>query len=125
MLNKLEVLADAITYYSGYHNPKSSTYGIRNPGRLRAFSARHPRDLDGLRIFQSHVDGYQALLYDLEVKCKGLSRSKLTGESLLMELVQVYGHKPSAATAICKFIRRALDDEDIKESIEIKYFVSN
>lgn len=65
ILNKLEVLADAIAYHNLAHESDSAAYQNRNPGNLQAFSFKHPRDENGKRIFNSYLDGYQALLFDL------------------------------------------------------------
>lgn len=106
-MNKLEALADAIISVSGYLNPESETYSVRNPGALKAVSPRHIRTNSGLRVFNKALDGYAALLYDLETKCKGDSRSGVTEESTLEELCHVMGFIDGTAKEVAKFLNKA------------------
>lgn len=112
-MKKIEALADAIQKYSGALEPDSGGYEARNPGLLRAFSAKHARNADGLRIFNSWLDGYQALLFDLQVKISGKSRSKVDGDSTLRDLMRSYYLPDGTADYIAKFMRRALKNDAI------------
>src|SRR5208282_5571209 len=75
-MTPLEALADAIMCYEGWI-PKGQTNAIpngsrswrnRNPGNLRPFAASQQRDESNYRIFNSLVDGFSALLADLNKK---------------------------------------------------------
>lgn len=122
-MKKLEALADAIVSLSGYRNPESSVYQARNPGALKAFSPKHPRTIEGLRIFNSHLDGYQALLYDLEIKCSGQSHTRLKGASTLRDLVLARGEPETTAQYIVKYLRRALNDREINVTTPLSTFL--
>jgi hypothetical protein len=123
MVSRLEALADAVVKYSGYLDPESAAYQNRNPGNLPAFSPKHPRDEVGKRQFRSHLDGYQALLFDLAVKCAGRSHSGLKPDSTLRDLAAVYGQPETAAGYYAKFLRRALGDPSISDKTALSYFV--
>lgn len=123
-MKKLEALADALSEYSGYADPKSKLYQLRNPGGLKAFSARYPSDpATGYRAFAGFKDGYGALLHDLEVKCKGVSNCGLKTDSPLLELVRVFGMKDETARYVVKFLRKALNNEQINEEVPIGLFL--
>ena len=124
IVRRLEALADAITRYSGFADPESEEYQIRNPGRLTAFSDKHARTPNGKRVFRSLLDGYQALLFDLAVKCVGKSNSGLKPASTLTDLVLVYGFPPGTVRFVAKFLRHALGDETVKETTPLSYFVT-
>ncbi len=122
-MNRLEVLAEAIANYNGYDEADSEAYQARNPGCLRAFSPKHLLTPSGLRIFKSFLDGYQAFLFDLAIKCQGKSRSKLTGDSTLKDLMRVYKYPESMARYVAKFCRKALRDDTIREDTKLSYFL--
>jgi len=109
------------TAYLG--EPDTESYQARNPGALKAFSIKHPRTNGGLRIFRSFVDGYQALLYDLETKCAGKSRSKLTPESNLRDLMRVYGFPLPMADFVAKFLRKALQNDSLGADLPLSFFL--
>ena len=121
-MRRLEALADAMMHYSGYGNPDSAAYRTRNPGLLKAFSQRHPRNDEGHRVFRSFVDGYQALLYDLEIKCAGKSRSKLAPDSTLVDLMRAYGLPDTQASFVAKYLKKALLDESVSAVQPLSYF---
>ena len=152
-MNKLEVLADSIIHYTDYSNPESLQYQYRNPLGLQMFcshaqpfktchtcctatiSTMHlyesgatvQRKYDvstGLRIFDSHIQGYQAGLYDLRIKCSGKSKSKVTENSSIRELIRSYYLPEGTASYAAKFLRRALKDQSISEDTPINYFVT-
>lgn len=75
-MTPLEALADAIMQFEGWV-PKGQSNALpngsrswrnRNPGNLRPYSNTQPRDKDNYRVFSSLVDGFQALLSDLDYK---------------------------------------------------------
>jgi hypothetical protein len=76
MVSRLEALADSIVHYSKWSDPESLAYQNRNPGELLAVSPKHPRDVDGKRIFRSFMDGYQALIFDLAIKCSAVAHAR-------------------------------------------------
>lgn len=121
---RVEALAEAIIKHSGYQNPDSAVYLARNPGGLRAFSPAHPRDEFGNRIFNSVLDGMQALLYDIELKITGRARSHLELNDTLTQLAVAYDQPISAAQAWVKFLRRALRDEALSHKTPLSYFLS-
>lgn len=118
-MKRIEALADAIQKYSGALEPDSAGYIARNPGLLRAFSTKHPKDANGLRIFQSWLDGYQALLFDLQVKVSGKSRSKVGADSNLKDLMQSYLLPSGTADYVARFMRRALKDDSITAATKL------
>lgn len=76
-----------------------------------------------MRIFRSALDGYQALLFDLAVKCDGKSRTRLKGESTLRDLVLAYHQPETAAKYVARYLKRALKDESITDKTPLSYFV--
>jgi hypothetical protein len=123
ILNRLEVLADAIAYNNRAHEPESPAYQNRNPGNLLAFSFKHAKDEAGHRIFLSFLDGYQALLFDLRVKCGGRSRSKLPDSPTLNDLMKAYGHEGAlAGRYVAKRIKKALGI-DVTEHTLLSFFL--
>lgn len=124
MVSRLEVCADAITKFSGYANPESDCYKVRNPGALKAFKVTQPSLPNKLRIFKSHLAGYEALIYDLEIKAKGGSTlSGLTADSPIQELFYSLGFKEEAVNSLLKFMRRALDDSSITPTTSIGWLL--
>lgn len=121
-MNKLEVLADAIMVNSGYTDPSSEAYKARNPGALVAVSKKHIRRDSGLRDFEKGIDGYAALIYDLERKCSGESRSGLKKDSTIHELSNVLGFLDGTAKDIAQFVQKALKSP-VTEDTPLSYFV--
>ncbi len=121
---KLEALAEAIAKMSGYVNPDSPAHAARNPGDLEALSVEHPKDVRGRRVFRSFLDGYQALLHDLQVKLSGKSRSGLTPQSTLVDLAKARGEAFPLITSRswAAFLRPALGDQAITNQTQLSYF---
>lgn len=119
---KLEALTEAISHYSGYANPESDVYIARNPGGLKAFSPLQLRDAGDRRVFISMLDGWQALLYDADLKLKGESRARLRPHDTLVALAEAYGQTRTSADAWAKFLRKALRDPAISAKTPIEYF---
>jgi hypothetical protein len=122
-MNRLEALADAIARDSGWHDPQSEAYRTRNPGLLPAISPRHPRNERGLRIFDSGLSGYQALLFDLRVKCSGQSRANLAKDATLLDLMAVLNRPRGSALVVAKFLRHALGNAEIKPETPLSWFM--
>lgn len=122
-MKRIEALADAIAEYSGYKDPTNKLYKLRNPGGLKGFKLNHVSDSHGYRLFDSHIDGYNALLYDLNVKCKGESSCGLKTESPLKELAYVFDMKDDTVRYVVSFLRKALMREDLKESFPLSFFL--
>ena len=122
MLNKLEALADAIAWHNAAHEITTRAYINRNPGCLAAFSLKQERDADNQRIFASILDGYQALLFDLRVKCSGKSRA-LPAAALIADLANAYGISTPAAQSIAKRVRKALGTE-VTVATPLTFFLS-
>jgi hypothetical protein len=150
-MKALEYLADAIMEYTLYSDPTSQQYRYRNPLGLKVFCTHallfkdcpeckfHPPEMTkeyngtivprmydrdtGLRIFNSHIQGYQASLYDLKLKCSGHSKSKVRANSSIKELIRSYYLPDGTAACVARFLRKALNDESITENTPIEYFV--
>lgn len=140
----LEALADAIIAYTNYSNPESLQYKFRNPLGLKMYcshaqwfkqcntcseagpvGARHKYDREsGMRMFSGHVHGYDAALFDLYLKCRGESRSKVTKDSSIRELIRSYYLPDGTSSYVVRFLRRALKDESITEATPVNYFVN-
>jgi hypothetical protein len=113
---RLEMLAEAIAHVSGYA-PGSPLYKARNPGGLRPTSEKHQRDEHGNRVFRSVLDGYQSLLFDLDIKIKG----RLSADSTLRDLAVAY-HQELAAKPWARFLKAALHDDTINPNTLLKDF---
>lgn len=124
-MKKIEALADAIAYYCAAHDPTSIAFRNRNPGLLMAISPKHSRDEHGYRVFASFVDGYRALLFDLQVKCSGRSNAKLTPESTLTDLLNAMKHRKGMADSVASYLRKALEDESISAETPLAYFLES
>jgi hypothetical protein len=123
ILNRLEALADAISFYHNSHDPSSPAYQNRNPGMLKAISLKHARDENGFRLFNAFIDGYQALLYDLQLKVTGKSFAKLPPNANINDLMRAYGHTGAlVGERITKFVRKALQISDIHATTPLAFF---
>ena len=123
-MRKIEALADSIIAYNGSNDPMSPLYKGRNPGGLKAFAEKHSKDAAGNRTFKTWLDGYQALLFDLKVKCGGKSHNKrLTPESNLGALATSLYMPESTGPYMAKFLKKALDDESITKDTAIGTFM--
>ena len=122
-IKRIEALADAFAKLNGALNPMFPAYHLRNPGMLRAFNPKHPRDEHGNRIFKTYVAGYENLTLDLSIKCSGQSRAKLGPESPLVDLLTTYGHHVCNLRALVNFIRHALNDDMIPRDVQLGWFL--
>ena len=122
---KLEALAEAVVAYSGYLQPDSALHAARNPGGLKALGATQSRDDKGNRTFRSVLDGYQALLYDVELKATGKSRAQLRPDQSLIDLSAAYNLPITTASAWSRFLRQALSDSTISAKTPLSYFLES
>ena len=121
----IEALAEAVIHYSGYSEPSSTLYAARNPGALKATSMRHVKNDEGYRVFNSFVDGVQALLFDIQLKVTGQSWAKLKSTSTLRDLALSYSLEVTHANAWARFLRKALNDNGITAETELGYFLKD
>lgn len=119
MISKLEALADALAFYHRAFDPESDAYKARNPGLLRATQMKHKRDENGKRVFDSYLDGYQALLFDLKIKCSGKSAARHPLFTL-SDLVQ----NKAAGKYLARFLTKALN-ETITAETSLSYFIGD
>ena len=124
-MKRLEALADAFAKLNGALDPLSEAYKLRNPGMLRAFNPKHERDVKGNRRFRHFIAGYENLLLDLRIKCSGNSRARLVPDSPLVDLVHTYGQPTAALKPLVRFLRHALNDDNIPEAVQLKFFMED
>jgi hypothetical protein len=111
VISPLEALADAFMHHEGWY-PGSRSNRNRNPGNLRPWKEGQAKDDGGYRVFVSLIDGYQALLNDLEAKLHG--SHGLTLDSTLLDLLNIYApagdnNNPNAyALAVAQWVSTAL-----------------
>jgi hypothetical protein len=124
-MTRIEALVDAIASIHGWHDPRSEAYQLRNPLLLKAFSPKHEKNENGIRIFRNTASGYDNACLDASIKCSGRSHSKLTPDSTLRELVGVYGNSIVAARAVKNFLRAALKNDEIYETQKLGWFLES
>jgi hypothetical protein len=124
-ITRLEALAGALARMNNFHDPFSKAYRLRNPLMLKAFSPKHEKDEEGYRVFSSLSSGWDNGLLDLSIKCSGRSHARLTPDDTLVNLCLCYGYPKTAATYLKKFIRHALDNENIMESQPLGWFLED
>lgn len=120
-MKRIEALIDAITAINGYRDPESPLYKARNPVGLKCFEG--PVCTGKLRHYGSFLQGYQSGYADLKIKCEGKSKAKLTDQFHLQGLVRVYSMPDLSAEYIARFLRKALQDDSIKGTTSLSYFV--
>lgn len=124
-ISRLEALVGAFARMHCALDPMSKAYKLRNPLMLKAFSPKHEKDEEGYRIFNSFPSGWDNAVLDLRIKCSGGSHSRLKPEDTLENLVMCYGLPKTSATYIKKFLRHALNDPNIMERQELKWFLED
>ena len=92
---------------------------------LKAFSPKHAKNENGYRIFNSYPSGYDNLCLDLKIKCSGNSHARLKPDDTLVNLMLCFGYPKTAATYVKKFLRHALNDENIMESQQLSWFLAD
>ena len=104
---KLVNLTNAMTEFEGWHpggisggqaGISSVSYRNHNPGNLR-YSIFQLGQRDSFAYFYNDATGLFAMQYDIMRKCQGKTVTKLTGESILAELIQVYSAARNEALA--------------------------
>lgn len=123
MVKKIDALVDAFARMNGMLDPQSVAYRLRNPLLLKAFSPKHEKDENGLRVFSSFTSGYENGLNDIKIKCSGKSHSKIGPDSTIQDLTCLYGNPISATRYIKNFLRHALQDDNIMESTPLSFFL--
>lgn len=124
-MNRIEAIVDALGRLHGVHNPESPAYLLRNPLLLRSFArtGKHEVDEQGRRVFASHLNGYKAALFDVELKITGRSHAGVQTTDTLRNLLAVYGVRETMAVDhVVSFLRRALKDVGIMPDTPLVYF---
>lgn len=124
-MTRLEALLGAFARLNGALDPASDSYKLRNPLMLKAFSPKHERNEKGFRIFTTFPGGWDNGLLDLKIKCSGDSRAHLTSESTLIQLVETFGNTAAATRKVKNFLRVALNDDLIRESQKLGWFLED
>lgn len=132
----IEALAQAIAAFSGYRDPGSDLFHANNPGGLRATSPEHAKDYDDNRVFRSFLDGWQALMHDIEVKLtRPDSRAQLNPtEHTLPDLARFFvfhtknkqivdRYSRRLAHSWAEFLRKALKDPEINKNTKLERFL--
>lgn len=105
-MDPIEAVADAITKFEGWA-PGNKSYQQRNPGNLRDTYGNY-------RTFQTFVEGYSALLFDLRAKFTGHTKTGLGPDSTVNQLMHVYAppsdNNPTEAYVafVCNWVSKAL-----------------
>ena len=121
---KLEDLVNALATYNGSRDPLSPLYSARNMLCLQEFDKGVATGK--LRIFDTHHAGWLACLFDLKLKCLGKSRAKLRGDSYnIRGLVRAYSMNEGSPRYIVRFLRKALNTQEITEDTPLSFFLSD
>jgi hypothetical protein len=89
----LKRVAEAIAQIEGFTTGKTKVLvENNNPGGLR-WSPFQVGKRNGFAVFDSPLNGYKALMWDLEQKAKGNTRTKLNGKSTILEFCRVWAPK--------------------------------
>lgn len=120
---RLEALAEAVAHTSGYGIVGSPLYAARNPGGLKAYGKT--ADEHGNRVFGSVIDGLQALIFDTQLKLTGMSRACLQPSNTLQDFAISHNQPATAALAWAKYLRKALNKDDISAKTELHFFLED
>ena len=127
---KLQRLARAMAQHEGWgfsgsraldYSSERVAYRNHNPGNLR-FSPFMLGQRDGFAVFIDDQIGYFALLYDLRIKCTGQSKSGLTGENTVADMLGKYA--PSSENDVDAYIKAVVLYSGIPSSTKLKEFVT-
>lgn len=125
-ISRLEALVGALAKLHGALDPMSEAYRLRNPIMLKAFSPKHEKNENGYRVFNSFASGWDNAILDVSIKCSGGSHARLKpDEDTLINLVLCYGEPKTAATFVKKYLRHALNDENIMERTKLAWFMED
>ena len=86
----LKELAEAMAKFEGFYLINSRANRNNNPGNLKWSSWAKGYDKDNFAIFETKEKGWEAFLWDLGKKCKGETRTNLTPESTIKDLIYVW-----------------------------------
>jgi hypothetical protein len=128
MVTRLTALVSAFANINGALDPKSDAFQLQNPLMLKGFSPNHEKDEKGNRKFKTFVAGWDNGIIDLKIKCSGQSyyaKKGLGPTSPLCDLVCLYGNPTSATRTIVNFLRHALKDDTIPQSINLGWFLED
>ncbi len=115
----IEALALLIAKRQGGFEPATEAWQLNNPGLLRVFGHRTSESLV-YRKFPTWRAGFDALLFDLKVKCSGKSRSGLKASSPLSELLASFSIvEPRKDIA---WLRRGCPTHDLSLTSPLKDF---
>ena len=93
---------------------------------LRSFAmiGKHVVNENGIRVFDSQLNGLKAAMFDIELKASGKSRANAGPDSSLEEFLKCYQINTSLAVDhIVSFLRRALNDQNISKHTLISEFL--
>lgn len=95
-MHKLNILVEAMKRHEGWFSvgtpgyPNGSrSYRHHNPLNLRA-SPYATRLVDNFAVFETDQKGFDAAVWDITQKALGNTRTKLTGESTLADLIRIW-----------------------------------
>ena len=100
-------LAKAMAEFEGYFIPGARAQRNRNPLNLKWSKFTDLRDDKGFCIFNTFYDGWKAGLWDLEMKCKGYTRTNLKPTSTIRELIFIWSATDQEAYSeyVCKELK--------------------
>ena len=87
-MNKLDTFCWAILQFEGWA-VGSRSWRNNNPGNLRK-SVFECDNVEGYAVFEDFSHGWNALVYDVSMKCKGRTSSGLTPNSTILDFFNVY-----------------------------------
>ena len=125
-INKIEAIVDALASVNEAHKADSLAYRLRNPLLLRSYSrpGRHEVTEEGVRVFDSHLGGYKAAIFDVALKINGESHVGIQPTDKLRNLIGVLGIKnENDILSIVYFLRKALSNKDIDQFTVLSYFL--
>lgn len=124
-MKRIEALALTISKYSGGFDPEDRAFALCNPGRLRVFSVRTLPTIsdEGLRSFGSWLDGLRALVFDLQVKCGGKSRTHMKTDASLKDLLGMWEIRTTRKPLT--FLKRALGIDALDSLTPVSWFLED
>ena len=86
---------------------------------------KHKVDENGLRVFDSFLDGYKSGVYDVTIKLKGESNSGIKTSDTLRNLLAVFSiNKEEDINTVVFFLRKAVSKE-VTPLTPLSYFKEN
>lgn len=83
-------LAKVMAQFEGYYIPNSRARRNNNPLNLKGSKFTTEYDSGGFCIFKTPKIGWKACLWDLEMKCRGYTRTGLKPTSTIKDLIYVW-----------------------------------